>query len=142
MHLQVAEERWLASRCGNPLCTTAIHQPPRKQSLGKVKLSLAAGDLVVTQGPEPFCCVECEQYIRGYADLLGDPMQVSRFSIVISSSQWSTLAHVAHTFIHMFWADQGCRPAQLRTFQEKHVLVGQGLPCAIPCVFVPAALEA
>ncbi|GIL56789.1 hypothetical protein Vafri_12095, partial [Volvox africanus] len=66
---QVAEERALAGRCGNPLCN-AVHSvawspPPRR------RWDPSAG-FVEPPPPSHFCSASCELLIESYASQLGD----------------------------------------------------------------------
>ncbi|GLI66109.1 hypothetical protein VaNZ11_009820, partial [Volvox africanus] len=66
---QVAEERALAGRCGNPLCnalhSVALSPPPRR------RWDPSAG-FVEPPPPSHFCSASCELLIESYASQLGD----------------------------------------------------------------------
>ncbi len=82
MHLQVAEERSLAGKCGNPLCDGSVQQ---RRAQGP-RWQLAA-DTVAPETGALYCSAACNELVAQYAEALGDPMQVHTRTRICSHTQ-------------------------------------------------------
>lgn len=69
---QVAEERFLAGLCGNPLCSSPAPPNPAMQQGGRYKIDLSQR-LVYEREDSPrfFCCGACEHAVRAFCVRLG-----------------------------------------------------------------------
>lgn len=76
-HHQVAEERALAGRCGNPLCAAAVCRPAAARDRFR-----AAADNVHRVAPPTYCGAACELTVSRFAAQLGDPSSRMRPDVV------------------------------------------------------------
>jgi hypothetical protein len=79
---QVAEERWIAGVCGNPLCARSVGIPisdrldQDSKGTKQGKRYVAEPGRVVKLGEAKFCGLPCQRFTEAYAAMLGDPLQV------------------------------------------------------------------
>lgn len=80
--LQVAEERVLAGKCGNPLCTHRPPPPLSSSSAGRYRISSSDQAVYEKDGGQPlYCSPQCTEAVNRYAERLGSgALALDRFT--------------------------------------------------------------
>lgn len=82
----MAEERCLAKRCGNPLCSAAGPAPPGRG--GKYRIDMAQHVVYSTDGPALYCSEACQEAVTAFARRLGSHAAAQhRFELLMRQAQ-------------------------------------------------------
>ncbi|GAB4814814.1 hypothetical protein N2152v2_001860 [Parachlorella kessleri] len=139
---QVAEERYLAGLCGNPLCSSPA--PCQPTGSAKYKIDLTHQLVYEREGPALFCSSDCETAVRTFASRLGPESAAQhRFELLLhqarqqprgQQAQQSSEVPVQQAAVDAFGQQQRQLPGEQQVSQQRN----GGLPAVAVTAAAPA----